>query len=46
MAGPWESAARIAEWRSSLAFTESVEALRAHLESFEPHTMDVAVAVG
>ena len=46
MAGPWESAARIVEWRSSLAFTESVEALRAHLESFEPHTMDVAVAVG
>lgn len=43
--GPWESAERVAAWRSSAAFTESVAAIREHLDSFEPHTMDLTINV-
>ncbi len=43
--GPWASAERVAEWRSSAAFTESVSAIREHLDSFEPHTMDLTVDI-
>ncbi len=45
-AGPWESLDQIETWRSSATFTTGVEALRPHLQSFEPHTMDPVVTVG
>jgi heme-degrading monooxygenase HmoA len=43
--GPWESDEEVARWRDSAAFRETVGAVRAVLEGFEPHTMDPAVVV-
>jgi heme-degrading monooxygenase HmoA len=45
-AGPWESLEQIETWRASTTFTSSVGAIRPHLESFEPHTMDPVVTIG
>jgi heme-degrading monooxygenase HmoA len=45
-AGPWESLDQIETWRASATFTSGVGAIRAHLESFEPHTMDPVVTIG
>lgn len=43
--GPWESVDRVAEWRASAAFVQGLAAIRPHLASFEPHTMDLVVRV-
>jgi len=43
--GPWESLEQIATWRTSATFVEGVEAIRSHLESFEPHTLDPVVRI-
>ena len=44
--GPWESLEQIEAWRASATFTTGVGAIRPHLESFEPHTMDPVVVIG
>ena len=44
--GPWDSLEQIASWRASLTFTTGVGAIRPHLESFEPHTMDPVATIG
>jgi len=45
-AGPWDSLEQIGTWRESTTFTSGVGAIRPHLESFEPHTMDPVVTIG
>jgi heme-degrading monooxygenase HmoA len=45
-AGPWDSLEQIGGWRASATFTNGVGAIRPHLESFEPHTMDPVVTIG
>jgi|SRR3954451_1929447 len=45
-AGPWTSLDQIEDWRASATFTSGVGAIRPHLESFEPHTMDPVVTIG
>ena len=45
-AGPWDSLEQIEMWRASATFTGGVGAIRPHLESFEPHTMDPVVSIG
>jgi len=45
-AGPWESMDQIDQWRASLTFANGVGAIRPHLDSFEPHTMDPVVTIG
>lgn len=44
--GPWASLEEIEAWRGSATFQEGVAAIRASLESFEPHTMDPVATVG
>jgi heme-degrading monooxygenase HmoA len=39
--GPWESLAQIEQWRASETFQQGVGKIRALLEDFTPHTMDV-----
>ena len=43
--GPWDSLDQVERWRTSDTFTARVGALRALLEDFAPHTMDLAVAI-
>lgn len=43
--GPWESEKQVSQWRASPAFIESLTELREHLESFEPHSMDLALRI-
>lgn len=45
-AGPWESLEQIETWRASTTFSSGVGAIRGHLESFEPHTLDPVVTIG
>ena len=44
--GPWESLEQIDRWRSSETFTSGVGRIRETVESFEAHTMDVALELG
>ena len=44
--GPWESIEQIDQWRSSNTFKQGVGKLRELLDTFAPHTMDVAATVG
>jgi heme-degrading monooxygenase HmoA len=44
--GPWESLEQIEQWRSSDTFKQGVGALRAMLDHFEAHTMDIAAEIG
>lgn len=44
--GPWESLEQIEAWRGSETFRDGVTKIRDVIESFEPHTMDVAASVG
>lgn len=43
--GPWESLDQIEQWRGSEMFKSGIGKIRAALESFEAHTMDVAVEI-
>ena len=43
--GPWESLEQIEQWRSSGTFQAGVGKIRELLESFTPHTMDVAAEI-
>lgn len=45
-AGPWESLEQIEAWRASATFATGAEGIRPHLNTFEPHTMDLVVAIG
>lgn len=44
-AGPWESLEQIQTWRASSTFADGVAAIKPHLESFEPHTLDLVVSI-
>jgi heme-degrading monooxygenase HmoA len=44
--GPWAGAEEIDRWRASDTFREGIAAIRPHLESFEPHTMELATSAG
>ena len=44
--GPWAGAEEIDRWRASATFREGIAAIRPHLDSFEPHTMDLASSAG
>lgn len=44
--GPWESLEAIEAWRASAGFQERVALMQELLESFEPHTLDVAAEIG
>jgi quinol monooxygenase YgiN len=44
-AGPWESIEQIERWRASATFAAGVAQIKPHLESFEPHTLDVVVSI-
>jgi len=44
--GPWESLEQVESWRASTTFAAGVAAIRPHLDSFEPHTMDPVVTIG
>jgi heme-degrading monooxygenase HmoA len=43
--GPWESLEQIERWRSSDTFKQGVSTLRAMLDDFVAHTMDIAAQV-
>jgi quinol monooxygenase YgiN len=43
--GPWDSLEQIAQWRNSPTFQDGVAKLRELLDSFEPHTMDIAATI-
>jgi quinol monooxygenase YgiN len=42
--GPWPDAEAVARWRGSAGFERHVGRIRPLLESFEPHTLDLAVS--
>jgi heme-degrading monooxygenase HmoA len=44
--GPWESLDQIEAWRGSETFGAGVSKIRELIDSFEPHTMDLAASVG
>jgi heme-degrading monooxygenase HmoA len=44
--GPWDSLDQIETWRGSDTFKNGVGKIRDLIDGFEPHTMDVAVAIG
>jgi quinol monooxygenase YgiN len=44
--GPWADQDEVDRWRSSETFRRGIAAIRPHLDSFEPHTMDVAASAG
>jgi heme-degrading monooxygenase HmoA len=44
--GPWESLEQIEAWRGSETFGSGVGRIRDLVDSFEPHTMDLAASVG
>ena len=44
--GPWQSLDQIEAWRGSDTFRDGVAGIRAVIDGFEPHTMDVAASVG
>ena len=44
--GPWESLEQIETWRGSDIAREGVGSIRAVIDGFESHTMDVAAAIG
>ena len=43
--GPWESLEQIERWRSSDTFKHRVGTIRAMLDDFVAHTMDVAAEI-
>jgi len=43
--GPWESLEQIERWRSSDTFKHGVGTIRAMLDDFVAHTMDVAAEI-
>lgn len=43
--GPWDSIEEIEQWRASETFSAGVAKLGELLDSFVPHTMDVAIAI-
>ena len=43
--GPWDSLEQIEQWRSSDTFKQGVGTLRAMLDDFVAHTMDLAAEI-
>ena len=43
--GPWDTLEQIERWRGSETFKQAVGTIRAMLENFEAHTMDLAAEI-
>ncbi|MHB8659821.1 MAG: putative quinol monooxygenase [Solirubrobacteraceae bacterium] len=43
--GPWRDAEAIEQWRGLPGFQQRVERIRALLDAFEPHTLELVVEV-